>query len=347
MLLRVDLGALSRFKNFSGFGFVMFKTIEEADTVLKTRPHMLDGKIVARILNLMCKIDPKKAVGITKTGLPVTKKIFVGGVRSETSDDLLREYFSQFGTVHSLDFPIDHVTNKRRGLTQNCLNFIGFCFLEFDEPEAAERSMSMNFHPIGNQTVEVNPAYTKEQQQALMAKGMWPPQNGTKPGKMPLSFDSLASLDPDSQNALKAFLGQNTAGPSFGGTVSTSAGQMDQASAAALFYQTYLQYAMALSAASLVQNNTNVLPQPSNFDLNVQESSMDANPQQEKRISPSRPSHKSRIKSRSPRKSSREDRRRSSSDKYRRSRRRRRSSSEKYQRGRRRSGSPTRPSRRR
>uniref|UniRef100_A0A6B2FWW7 Heterogeneous nuclear ribonucleoprotein D0 (Trinotate prediction) n=1 Tax=Myxobolus squamalis TaxID=59785 RepID=A0A6B2FWW7_MYXSQ len=157
MLLLVDLGSLSRFKNFSGFGFVMFKTIEEADTVLKTRPHMLDGKI----------IDPKKAVGITKTGLPVTKKIFVGGVRSETSDDLLREYFSQFGSVHSLDFPIDHVTNKRRG----------FCFLEFDEPEAAERAMSMNYHPIGNQTVEVKPAYTKEQQQALMAKGMWPPQS--------------------------------------------------------------------------------------------------------------------------------------------------------------------------
>lgn len=29
-----------------GFGFVMFRTADQAETVLRTRPHMLDGKLV-------------------------------------------------------------------------------------------------------------------------------------------------------------------------------------------------------------------------------------------------------------------------------------------------------------
>ncbi|KII61540.1 Heterogeneous nuclear ribonucleoprotein D-like-B [Thelohanellus kitauei] len=210
-----------------GFGFVMFKTQDEADMVLKTRPHMLDGKIVDRFI-IIFKIDPKKAVGISKSGMPITKKIFVGGVRSETTDDALKEYFSQFGAVHSLDFPIDHTTSKRRG----------FCFLEFDEPDAAERAMAVSFHSIGSQTVEVKPAYTKEQQQALMARGLWPPSSGSKQG---FSLDIGAS-DPSMQAAFKGLMGPGAKGD--------LGGQMNQMAAAALFYQTYFQYALALSAAS-------------------------------------------------------------------------------------------------
>ncbi|KAF0988048.1 hypothetical protein HZS_6332 [Henneguya salminicola] len=298
----------------------MFKTSDEADVVLKTRPHMLDGKI----------IDPKKAVGITKTGLPVTKKIFIGGVRSETSDDLLREYFSQYGTIHSVDFPIDHTTSKRRG----------FCFLEFDESISAEKAMVMNFHPVGSQTVEVKPAYTKEQQQALMARGMWPPQSlnffdilgGSKPGNVMLGLDGLPSLDPNSQNALNALLGQASM-LSPDATISTSSGQMSQVAAAALFYQTYLQYAMALSAASLVQNDSNEVTTTQKLTETPNNAEVPAIITKTK--SPEHSSEKSPTsRRRSPRRDSKERRRRrrSSSEAYRSRRRRSPSGSRHYRR---------------
>ena len=59
------------------------KSIED---VVNNGPHNLDGK----------RIDPKKA---TKNS-----KIFVGGLKPETTDEVVRAYFeSEFGEIDSLD----------------------------------------------------------------------------------------------------------------------------------------------------------------------------------------------------------------------------------------------------
>lgn len=54
--------------------------------VLDQKEHRLDGRV----------IDPKKAMAMKKD--PV-KKIFVGGLNPEATEEKIREYFGQFGEV--------------------------------------------------------------------------------------------------------------------------------------------------------------------------------------------------------------------------------------------------------
>lgn len=54
--------------------------------MLAQKEHRLDGR----------QIDPKKAMAMKKE--PV-KKIFVGGLNPETTEEKIREYFGAFGEV--------------------------------------------------------------------------------------------------------------------------------------------------------------------------------------------------------------------------------------------------------
>lgn len=54
--------------------------------MLQQKEHRLDGR----------QIDPKKAMAMKKD--PV-KKIFVGGLNPETTEEKIREYFGAFGEV--------------------------------------------------------------------------------------------------------------------------------------------------------------------------------------------------------------------------------------------------------
>lgn len=58
--------------------------------VLEQKEHRLDGR----------QIDPKRAMAMKKE--PV-KKIFVGGLNPEATEDTIREYFGAFGEVSSQD----------------------------------------------------------------------------------------------------------------------------------------------------------------------------------------------------------------------------------------------------
>lgn len=57
--------------------------------VLEQKEHRLDGR----------QIDPKRAMAMKKE--PV-KKIFVGGLSPEATEDTIREYFGAFGEVSFL-----------------------------------------------------------------------------------------------------------------------------------------------------------------------------------------------------------------------------------------------------
>ena len=75
--------------NSRGFGFVTFENEESVNKVLSVPEHKLMGK----------RIDPKRA----KPSREVMKKIFVGGIDPELSEESIKEYFSQFGQVRFYD----------------------------------------------------------------------------------------------------------------------------------------------------------------------------------------------------------------------------------------------------
>ncbi|KAL1770514.1 heteroproteinous nuclear ribonucleoprotein A3 isoform X2 [Sigmodon hispidus] len=76
-------------KRSRGFGFVTYSCVEEVDAAMCARPHKVDGRVV----------EPKRAVSredSVKPGAHLTvKKIFVGGIKEDTEEYNLRDYFEK------------------------------------------------------------------------------------------------------------------------------------------------------------------------------------------------------------------------------------------------------------
>nr|KAF6480303.1 heterogeneous nuclear ribonucleoprotein A/B [Molossus molossus] len=116
-----------------GFGFILFKDAASVEKVLDQKEHRLDGRV----------IDPKKAMAMKKE--PV-KKIFVGGLNPEATEEKIREYFGEFGEIEAIDLPMDPKSNKRRG----------FVFITFkEEEEPVKKVLEKKFHTISGSKVSV------------------------------------------------------------------------------------------------------------------------------------------------------------------------------------------------
>ncbi|XP_036280389.1 heterogeneous nuclear ribonucleoprotein A/B isoform X10 [Pipistrellus kuhlii] len=123
-----------------GFGFILFKDAASVEKVLDQKEHKLDGRV----------IDPKKAMAMKKE--PV-KKIFVGGLNPEATEEKIREYFGEFGEIEAIDLPMDPKSNKRRG----------FVFITFkEEEEPVKKVLEKKFHTISGSKCEIKVALPRK-----------------------------------------------------------------------------------------------------------------------------------------------------------------------------------------
>ena len=60
------------------------------------------------------------------------KKMFVGGVRDDTTEEQVRSVFSEFGNITQVDMITDKGTGKTRG----------FCFVTFDDYDPVDKCVS-------------------------------------------------------------------------------------------------------------------------------------------------------------------------------------------------------------
>ena len=80
------------------------------------------------------------------------KKLFVGGLSWNTTDDGLRQAFERFGNVDDVRVITDRETGRSRG----------FGFVTFGEDEAATSAMSeMDGVELDGRTIKVNEAQDK------------------------------------------------------------------------------------------------------------------------------------------------------------------------------------------
>jgi RNA recognition motif-containing protein len=80
-------------------------------------------------------------------------KLFVGGIPYRTSEEELRQHFSQAGEVVSVFIPMDRETQRPRG----------FAFVEMADDEAADKAISMfNETDMGGRNIVVNKARPME-----------------------------------------------------------------------------------------------------------------------------------------------------------------------------------------
>uniref|UniRef100_F6TA19 Heterogeneous nuclear ribonucleoprotein A2/B1 n=1 Tax=Xenopus tropicalis TaxID=8364 RepID=F6TA19_XENTR len=136
-------------KRSRGFGFVTFSSMDEVDASMAARPHTIDGRVV----------EPKRAVAreeSAKPGAHVTvKKLFVGGIKEDTEEHHLREYFEEYGKIESIEIITDKQSGKKRG----------FGFVTFDDHDPVDKIVLQKYHTINGHNAEVRKALSKQEMQ--------------------------------------------------------------------------------------------------------------------------------------------------------------------------------------
>jgi len=129
-----------------GFGFVTYETEEEADKCMADRPHSLDGRT----------IDPKRAVSREESSKPgahvQVKKVYVNGIKDGLNESMLRQFFEKFGSIVSIDIPVDRDQKPR-----------GFGFITFDDFDVTDKLVAKRHFDVSGYSCEVKKALSKEE----------------------------------------------------------------------------------------------------------------------------------------------------------------------------------------
>lgn len=133
-----------------GFAFMVFTNPKTIDKLLASGEHYINKR----------KVDPKRVSKKAQHG-----KIFVGGLTPEISDDDIKNYFGQYGTIVELQAPFDKMKNQRKG----------FCFITFDSRDVVYKLLktpkqTINGKEVDVKKVKVNPDPRNQ--------GFWGPSYG-------------------------------------------------------------------------------------------------------------------------------------------------------------------------
>lgn len=84
---------------------------------------------------------------LQETGSQQTvKKMFVGGMKDDTTEDQVRSVFSEFGEIEQIDMITDKATGKTRG----------FCFVTFDDYDSVDKCVCkyQNWNELGQKKLK-------------------------------------------------------------------------------------------------------------------------------------------------------------------------------------------------
>uniref|UniRef100_A0A8C6W194 RRM domain-containing protein n=1 Tax=Nannospalax galili TaxID=1026970 RepID=A0A8C6W194_NANGA len=130
-----------------GFGFVTYATVEEVDAAMNTRPHKVDGRVA----------EPKRAVSREDSQRPgahlAVKKIFVGGIKEDTEEHHLRDYFEQYGKIEVTEIMTDGGSGEKWG----------FAFVTFDDHDSVDKIVIKKYHTVNGHNCEVKRALSKQE----------------------------------------------------------------------------------------------------------------------------------------------------------------------------------------
>ncbi|XP_010941956.1 heterogeneous nuclear ribonucleoprotein 1 [Elaeis guineensis] len=163
--------------NCRGFGFVKFLDPQVAERVLQEKKkHVILGRTVEvkkamprakqnqshqALHHQYANQSPYRSRGLNRSSTnndssnrnhSKSKKIFVGGLSDNITEDDFKNYFQNFGTITDVVVMYDSATHRPRG----------FGFITFDSEEAVENVMQKSFHELNGKLVEVKIAVPKD-----------------------------------------------------------------------------------------------------------------------------------------------------------------------------------------
>ncbi|CAI9725015.1 nuclear ribonucleoprotein A3 homolog 1 isoform X1 [Octopus vulgaris] len=127
-----------------GFGFITYKNVNEVDEAQKNRPHSLDNR----------EVETKRAMPRDDAESQATvKKMFVGGLKEDISDDQLREFFEPHGKIANIDLITDKTTGKKRG----------FGFISFEDYDTVDKLVLKKYLTLNGKQIEVKKALSRSE----------------------------------------------------------------------------------------------------------------------------------------------------------------------------------------
>lgn len=129
-----------------GFGFVTYSFSSMVDELMKNRPHIIDGR----------QVEPKRATPREDSGKQevqmTVKKLFIGGLRDNLTEDDLKNYFNNYGNVIEAVVMKEKETSKSRG----------FGFVTFDDYDPVDKIILEKHHTINGINVHTQKALPKD-----------------------------------------------------------------------------------------------------------------------------------------------------------------------------------------
>uniref|UniRef100_A0A8C2L8M2 RRM domain-containing protein n=1 Tax=Cricetulus griseus TaxID=10029 RepID=A0A8C2L8M2_CRIGR len=126
------------------------KHSREVDATMNARPHKVHGRVV----------EPKRAVSREDSQRPgahlTVKKIFVGGIKEDTEEHHLRDYFEQYGKIEVIEIMTD------RGK---------FAFVNFDDHDSVDKTVIQKYHTVNGHNCEVRKALSKQEMASQSGSG--------------------------------------------------------------------------------------------------------------------------------------------------------------------------------
>ncbi|KAI3516969.1 hypothetical protein L1887_16161 [Cichorium endivia] len=143
-----------------GFAFVSFSEASALNNVILDTHTILGRKVevkkaVPRSEHIQNHQEPNRnnrTNGVTNNNNIKIKKIFVGGLPANITEDEFKVYFEKFGKITDVVVMHDNITRKPRG----------FGFITFDSEDSIEQVMQKSFHELSGKLVEVKRAVPKE-----------------------------------------------------------------------------------------------------------------------------------------------------------------------------------------
>ncbi|XP_032712938.1 LOW QUALITY PROTEIN: heterogeneous nuclear ribonucleoprotein A1-like [Lontra canadensis] len=176
------------------FGFARYATVEEVDAAMNASPHKVDGRVV----------EPKKAVPREESQRPsahlTVRKIFVDGIKEDTEEHHLRDYFGLYQKTEVTEIMAHQGTGKKKG----------FAFVTFDDHDSVDKTVIQKSRAVNGPNCELRRALS--QQMMVMGDGCDRFGNESSSFRSGGSYNDSGSYNNQSSNS-----GGKSSGPHGGG----------------------------------------------------------------------------------------------------------------------------------